>query len=95
MWSDKKILVPHRFAKWFHYKRGELLNPVATCVKICRICKRTYKTDAHAQKDCDDCKEKIKAKIIKPYRENPVRQQGGGLGENHSRGLHGAYEKIP
>jgi len=22
-------------------------------------------------------------------------QQGGGLGENHSRGLHGAYEKIP
>jgi len=48
-------------------RRGEMLDPVATCTKICRICGYFFKTDAHAQKDCDTCKDKIKSGVIKPY----------------------------
>jgi Zn finger protein HypA/HybF involved in hydrogenase expression len=39
------------------FTRADVLNPVATCVKICPKCHRFFKTDFHAQKKCDDCKE--------------------------------------
>ena len=56
---EKKV--NFRFSIWWRPDKGEWLDPVAMCVKICRVCKQIYKTQAHAQKTCDDCKEKQKA----------------------------------
>jgi hypothetical protein len=58
MWSNYDKIIQMRLMDKHGFKRGEAINPVATCVKICRICGFSYKTDAHAQKDCDNCKEK-------------------------------------
>jgi hypothetical protein len=74
MFSNKHPMEKsHIFSRGFGPpRRGENLDPVAPCVKICRICKMTFRTEAHAQKDCDTCKDKIKAGIIPAYKKGNI-----------------------